>query len=577
MAAMTNPPRVPQLRTSGQTRELFWLMAFALLVIGAGLGLRAPWPADEPRFVLVAKQMWESGDWLFPHRGHELYPDKPPLYFWLIGACYAVVRHWNVAFLIPSLLAALGTLWLTYDLGRRLWNHRAGLWAAGAVLCAFQFVYQAKRAQIDPTVVFFITLGVYGLLRHTLLGPNWRWYWLGCFAAGLGVISKGVGFLALLALLPYALMRWRGWSGLSEPAPRGAGRWSLGALTFLAAIALWFVPMLLTALHDGDPEHRAYLHELLFRQTATRYTNAWHHNEPFWYFGEVIALFWLPFSIFIPWLLKPWREAWRSRDARVWLPLLWVLLVLLFFSASPGKRDMYILPALPMLALAAAPFLPGLGERRGVRTTLFCFAVLLGAGLFGAGLAAVLGEPKFELKFEAERGLSGGGDAVWIVLAAMGGLILLAAAWLRPRRAAALNLATIAVLWLGYGFVVAPLLDDENSARGLMRQARELAGPDTVIGLVDWREQQLLQAQGPVEEFGFKAPLEIQWQRGVAWLRERPQNRALLVQEASMPACLGPDAGRPVGVANRRSWRLIGAAIVGLRCSAHASPATAPH
>ena len=49
-----------------QTRRetwLFWL--FALLILATGLGLRDPWPADEPRFALVAKQMVESGDWLF--------------------------------------------------------------------------------------------------------------------------------------------------------------------------------------------------------------------------------------------------------------------------------------------------------------------------------------------------------------------------------------------------------------------------------------------------------------------------------------------------------------------------------
>src|SRR3546814_3682672 len=91
--------------------------------------------------------MWESGDWWFPHRGQELYPDKPPLYFWLLGASYALVRDWTVAFLLPSLLAALGTLWLTFDLGRRLWDRRAGLWAAAAVLCAFQFAYQARSEE----------------------------------------------------------------------------------------------------------------------------------------------------------------------------------------------------------------------------------------------------------------------------------------------------------------------------------------------------------------------------------------------------------------------------------------------
>ena len=56
-----------------RTRDtwLFWITA--LLVLGAGLGLRDPWPADEPRFALVAKQMVESGNLLFPHWGIELY------------------------------------------------------------------------------------------------------------------------------------------------------------------------------------------------------------------------------------------------------------------------------------------------------------------------------------------------------------------------------------------------------------------------------------------------------------------------------------------------------------------------
>src|SRR6478672_6281876 len=124
---------------------LFWLVA--LLVLAAGLGLRDPWPADEPRYALAARQMVESGDWLFPHRGTELYADKPPVLMWMQAATFEVVRNWRIAFLLPSLLAGLLTLALTYDLGRRFWNPRVGLFAAGALLSVFQFVYQVKRAQ----------------------------------------------------------------------------------------------------------------------------------------------------------------------------------------------------------------------------------------------------------------------------------------------------------------------------------------------------------------------------------------------------------------------------------------------
>src|SRR6478735_5942842 len=196
------------LRGMSERRQILFFFLVAFWVLAVGLGLREPWPADEPRFVLVAKQMAESGDWWFPHRGQELYPDKPPLYFWLLVASHALIGSWRWSFLVPSLLAGMATLWLTFDLGRRLWNPRAGLWAAIAVLSAFQFVYQFKRAQIDPTLVVLTTFAFYGLCRHLLLGPAWRWFWIACFSAGLGVIAKGVGFLPLLALLPYAAMRY---------------------------------------------------------------------------------------------------------------------------------------------------------------------------------------------------------------------------------------------------------------------------------------------------------------------------------------------------------------------------------
>ena len=109
-------------------RLFFWLTAIVLLF--AGLGLRDPWPADEPRFALVARQMVESGQMLIPHRGQEIYPDKPPLFMWLLGAAHALTGEWRIAFLLPSLLASLGTIALTFDLALKLWGRRAAKLAA---------------------------------------------------------------------------------------------------------------------------------------------------------------------------------------------------------------------------------------------------------------------------------------------------------------------------------------------------------------------------------------------------------------------------------------------------------------
>ncbi|MFN9731716.1 MAG: ArnT family glycosyltransferase [Pseudomonadota bacterium] len=572
------------LPTPAERRAALWLGAAAVLVLAAGFGLRDPWPADEPRFVLVAKQMIESGDWWFPRRGSELYPDKPPVYFWLLALAYLAMGSWRWSFLLPSLLAALGTLWLTFDLGRRLWGPRAGLWAAAAVLAAPAFVYQAKRAQIDPTLVFLTTLGLYGILRHLLLGPAWRWFAGGCFAAGVGVVTKGVGFLPLLVLLPFVVLRWRGWPGLVARATGDGWRWAAGLGAFLLAMLLWFVPVVLQALYDGDAQHRAYLDEILFRQTATRYLDPWHHHEPVWYFLEVIALFWAPFALLLPWLLRPWREAFAARDPRVVLPLAWALLVLAFFSASAGKRDMYILPALPALALAAAPYLDALAQRTGVRRAVLGYTILLAGVLFAGGIAALVAEPRFAQRIVEQRGL--GAEQVWLwgMLAAVGGIGLAAAAWWRVAGALRGGAVLLVALWLGWGFVVHPLLDRENSARGVMEDARALAGPDTPIGLLGWKEQNLLQALGPVREFGFcKADDDLdcharQRARALAWLAEDASGRVLFVRRMDAHACFdfAPPHGSPVGTANRREWWLQRAGAVTPACSAPPEAAGGP-
>jgi 4-amino-4-deoxy-L-arabinose transferase-like glycosyltransferase len=535
----------------------FFIIAFIILF--AGYGLRDPWPADEPRFVLVAQQMVDSGNWLFPHRGQELYPDKPPVFFWLLSLSYLLVGSWRWSFLLPSLLAGMLTLWLVFDLGRRLWDQRTGLWAAVAVLVSVQFAYQFKRAQIDPVLVAMTTASFYLIARHVLLGPDWRKLAGGFFLAGLGVITKGVGFLPLLSLLPLWLYRHGQFTPMAARRTGDTWRWCLALLAFFAAIALWLVPVLYLGLTSDNPEHRQYLDNILFKQTAQRYANPWHHHEPFWYFAEIIALFWMPFSLAFFWLLKPWREAFRSADLKVVFPLAWGVLIVVFFSISSGKRDMYILPALPAFALAAAPFLQGISQRSGFRRLLLGFVLTLGAVLSGAGLAALTGKAGFAGKLAIERGLGPEVQWLWWMLLACGGIFLAAGLWAGTRRVLAATAISLAVLWIGYGLIAHPVLDGSSSASDLMVRARMKAGPDTEIGLVAWKEQNLLQARGQVVEFGFLQPPRVQLAHGIEWLRQSPQTRRLMINQLPDFDCIafGGPGTQSLEKANRRAWWLV--------------------
>lgn len=541
---------------------LFWILA--LLVIGAGLGLRDPWPSDEPRFALVARHMVESGDWLFPHRGHELYSDKPPLFMWLQATAYELVGSWRVAFLLPSLLAALGTLWCVQDLGRRLWNRRVGLYAAYALLFALQFVYQSRKAQIDPLVTFWITLGNYAFLRFFLASrgdprPQWRWWALGWCAAGLGTITKGVGVLALLMVLPGLFAALRGWPGARAPL-RNWRTW-IGPMAFLGAVALWLVPMVLAATQHPDPAYRAYMDDILFRQTAKRYAQSWDHPQPPWYHLEVMLSMWLPAMLALPWAIPAWWRRLRRRDPRYLLPLAWWVLVVLFFSIPSGKRDVYILPALPMACLALGPLLPGIVRRVGAQRLALGFTLFIGGLALVAGGLMLSGTPGFEENLVTDRGLDWAQTeaGAWLLLA-IAGWALACVAWGRRARAVPAMLAMLAGTWVLYGLVAYPLLTDSSSSASLMREAGARIGADGELGLVAWREQNLLMADRPVETFGFSEPPQAQMRSGIAWQREAPRRRWLLAQETALLPCIDQAAAVPLGGANRRSWWLLPAA-----------------
>src|SRR5690606_29647049 len=144
--------------------------------------------------------------------------------------------------------AGLGTLLLTYDIGRRLWSREAGLAAALLLLFTVQFTLQARRAQLDALLLFCMMLSLYCLLRQLLLEGGWRWGIAAGIAAGLGVLTKLVGFLSFLILLPWAYAAWRNWPGLRWQRP--FAMWLPVVLACVAVVGAWLLPLWLRSRQD---------------------------------------------------------------------------------------------------------------------------------------------------------------------------------------------------------------------------------------------------------------------------------------------------------------------------------------
>lgn len=531
----------------------WWIWLTIVVLLAFGIGWRGPWPADEPRFAQIALEMVRNHHWLLPHRGGELYPDKPPLFMWAIAGSYLLTHNMKVAFLLPSLVSALLTIVLTYDLARRYYGYAIAQRVILLLLGTLQFTLQAKTAQIDMMVCTFITLGNYGLLRFVFGSHSWRWYYLAWLAMGLGVITKGVGFLPILMALPLWLTRH--WQPPQPQAGLGTGRggklnyWG-GPVVMLLAIGCWVGPMLYTIWHAGTPELLAYRDNILFKQTAVRYAHSLGHQHPFWYFIlNVIPLFWLPLSLLLPALIKRFWQAKAQRQRLTVVCASWAALVLLFFSLSPGKRGVYILPALPMLALAAGSYLAELWSKRWSQWTLRAILLSTGGALFISAIIGLSSQLTLPVSVDNTRSL-------WLLVGTMGGVLLVASIYSLTTiwRDA---LFAISCCWLLYSSWGYKIMDPWRSDQRFMLEVAHRLPAKGELAIVAFKEQQLLFSDRPITHFGFHTSSKAATLAARDWLSQAPSQRFLLLPTAAAAQCWSRQQWQNLETKHGEHWVLV--------------------
>lgn len=561
MSAYVNDSLIDAIKK--QVSTSFWpLLIAASALILLGIGLRDPWPADEPRFALIAKEMVETGQWFFPARAQELYPDKPPIFMWTIALFYWMSGSLRISFLLPSALSALLTIFLVYDISKRLWNTQTALVAGWLLLFSLQFILQAKTAQIDAMVCAWITIGCYGLLRYCLVDGNFKWYAMAWFFMGIGVITKGVGFLPMLMLLPYIVYhimkkssKYANQTSQDIVVKHALWTWFTGPLFMLFAICLWFVPMLLVVAQSDNVFYEVYRDNILFKQTVTRYTDSWHHIKPAWYYlTSVIPVFWLPSILALPWLFAPWFQAIKRLDPRIIMPLGFVFLVILFFSISPGKRGVYLLPALPMFVLTVSPFFGMLSSSKILRSIVYILCLLLPLSLL---TFAILGHfdiaavTKVADKFDIKP---------WLFFFIIGMVGLWAVLMLRKQQQWLAWPIFMSLLWATYstyGYVlrneISTPVSVYNNVQSYMK-VNNIAAPELI--LINFSEQFILFSPYPIVHFGYNSMTDNQLYS--AYTKHLKSNQFVLIDESDLKStCYELNGAIDVGFAHRRHWVLV--------------------
>lgn len=327
-------------------KSLLRILLLVPVVAAMGFIIKPLLVVDETRYLAVAWEMWNSGDFLVPHLNGETYAHKPPFLFWLmhLGWSLTGVQEWWPRLLAPLALI-LDTL-LIVRLGKRLWPtapqtaYQAGILFAGTL---FPVLF-ATGVMFDLWATLWVILGITALADAHQGAHLKRTAPLAMLALGLGILTKGP--VLLLYLLPPALAA-KHWSGNTSEHWKRVLHTGLLGLAGGAALALcWAIP----AAIIGGQEYRD---AIFVGQTAGRIENSFDHARPFWWY--------LPL---LPIMLFPWF--WWSRSYRGWKQfrahtpdfarlMFWAIVPqFLVFSLISGKQPHYLLPMFPVLALAFA-------------------------------------------------------------------------------------------------------------------------------------------------------------------------------------------------------------------------------
>jgi 4-amino-4-deoxy-L-arabinose transferase-like glycosyltransferase len=328
-------------------------------------------------YAALSREMLELGDFVAPFKGEQAYLLKPPLAFWLSAVSAWVLGINDFAMTLPSRLAGLGCIWMTFLIARRLFGTPAAWYAALIFPTNGLYIQFTTNFRIDSLMTLGALLILWGYLQFRD-GKG-----MGAFCAGLAlsILTKGpMIFAMLLAFLPHLFFCGR------RPA--------------LAAQQLgWTLLLLLPAAWYG------YLWWLHGNALSSQL------NHDFWRGDTAVGLSALD-SALLEYLYKPLRRLWpwlpvliaaipfalmqivsraKAREYRANVALLFGLFLINYFIAAikPDPDVRYLYPSLPLLAVLAGGLLArlsrGLLPRAVVRMTWGLLALTLAyAGLISA-------------------------------------------------------------------------------------------------------------------------------------------------------------------------------------------------
>ena len=458
---------------------LIVVLAFAAAPYFVGLGASSLWDSNEAFYAETPREMIESRDYVNPTFNYRPRLNKPPLSYWIVASFYKVFGVSEATERLPIVLGAMIMIAAAYGLGRAVFSLDAGLIAAIGLSAAPRFLMFSRRIMIDVYLAAFISLALLMFVLAERTPQRRRLYLVLMYISiGLGVLTKGPVAIALpgAALVIYLALYRRLDKLRAMMLPAG--------LIIVAAIVLpWYIGIYFQ--HGWS-----HIESFILQDNLSRYTQAvWGPRRGYLFYIPALLGDFFPWSLFlIPiawyglrqlWLIYRDRSQEISNLAGPAMLAVWIVVIVVFFSFSRSKEDLYILPIYPAAAALVGGLLTGFIAEPGrrppwnVRLTVLAISVsMVASGALILVFFGTAGQPY------AIEGANLAGFA-----AIIGGLVAAVAAILSRMRPAILATA-VGVAACNWVFVLWALPDFERfkPIRPLSEIIASEAGPDALTG-----------------------------------------------------------------------------------------------
>lgn len=346
-------------------------------------------PPDEPRYSQVARQMFESGDWITPRLGNHPWFEKPVLLYWLMCFSFKIFGVTEFALRLPSTISALICVYLTYSIVRKAASETSAILSATFLGTSAFFVAFSHAATFDMLLTVCVAASLWSFFEFdALTGKK-----INLFAAyafcGLGILAKGFVAPAVIALT--AGIYW-----FTEHRFRDLSKLHLIKGILLAAIvaAIWLVPV--TFIHRS-----LFWNDFFLQHHLARYTSAqFHRAESVFFFVPIVLLGMYPWTAA---MFCGFRDGSTDQESKlIRFSSIWFISSFVFFSLSRSKLPGYILPLTAPLAVIAG-FLLLRAWQHGKRMRIMVIFTILHA-VVAAGILFLLKD--FDIPHESFAGIA---------------------------------------------------------------------------------------------------------------------------------------------------------------------------